>query len=340
MTTSRGPGIATDNALPRYVHALLEPAAYPHNPPDVELIQTHISYVFLAGDLVYKAKKPVDLGFVNQVDLTDRERNCHAEVQLNQRLAPNVCIGVVPIFELPDGRFIIDPDEPPPGADIVEWAVKMHRLPDDRTLQALLEEGRVPPRILERLVAKLLRFHDAARVVPNDPAYAGAPALKAWWAEEYREAEPFIGNTWPRDAAQTFQSFVTAMLDRESDLFDERLAAGRIREGHGDLRAQHVYVLGDGDEDLEVVDCIEFSEAFQFRYLDVAYDVAFLAMDLEARGWPELSEEFLGRYLAASGDETLGLLGPLYRAFRAFVRGKVNSMGAANPRSRPRSAKR
>ena len=332
MSTRGGNGDANGSALPGYVRALLDPAAYPHNPPDVELIQTHISYVFLAGDVVYKTKKPVDLGFINQVDLETREQNCHAEIRLNSRLAPAVGIGVVPVVQHADGHFEIDPPGDPgdPGdATVVEWAVKMHRLSEDRTLQALLEAGEVPPRILERLVAKLIRFHEAAPAVPADPAFAGAEALRRWWAEEYREAENFIGDTWDESDARELQQFITGTIDREADLFDQRLADGRVVEGHGDLRAQHVYVFGDDEDDIQVVDCIEFSEAFQFRYQDVGYEVAFLAMDLEARGWPELSEEFVGRYVAASGDETLGLLQPFYRALRAFVRGKVESMGAS-----------
>src|SRR6185503_3246761 len=116
-------------------------------------------------------------------------------------------------------------------------------------------------------------------------------------------------------------------------LFDRRLAQGRVVEGHGDLHAKHVYVLdaaggAPGERDLQIVDCIEFTDWLNFRYLDVGYDIAFLAMDLEARGFAALGDEIAGRYLAASGDETLGVLQPLHRAFRALVRGKVESIGA------------
>ena len=162
----------------------------------------------------------------------------------------------------------------------------------------------------------------------NDPDFAGAAGDAAWWEREYGETEGFIGATWaPGDAAAT-RDFVASEIEREWALFDARLAAGRVIEGHGDLRADHVYVLDETGEDLAIVDCIEFSEWYHFRYLDAGYDVAFLAMDLEALGYAELGDEIVGRYIAASGDETMGVLQPLHRAFRAFVRGKVESIGA------------
>ena len=322
-----------DAALPGYVRALLDPHAYPQAPAAVELVQTHISYVFLAGEVVYKTKKPVDFGFIDQVAPERREAFCHAEVRLNRRLAPDVYLGVMPVVRLADGRIAVEAagEAVPAGAEVLEWAVKMRRLPDDRTLDRLLAAGTTPPDLVERLVRRLIAFHEAAAVVPDDPQFAGAPAEHAWWGREYGEAEGFIGDTWtPEDAAAT-RAFVAETLAREAALFDARLAGGRVIEGHGDLRAAHVYALDGRAEQLAIVDCIEFSEWFHFRYLDTGYDVAFLAMDLEALGYPELGDEIAGRYLAASGDETLGVLQPLHRTFRALVRGKVESIGAHAP---------
>ncbi len=318
------------DALPPFARALLDPAAYPHRPSAVTLVQTHISYVFLADDLVYKAKKPVDFGFINQLSFEARERHARQEVTLNRRLAPDVYLDVVPVVRHPDGSFTIDvPVEA--GDEVVEWAVKMRRLPDDRTLDRLVEADAVPHNLAERIAARLVAFHLAARVLPDDPETAGAPALRAWWAREESEAQHNIGGTWqPEDAAQ-FRAFVADTLQREGGLVDARLAAGRILEGHGDLHAKHVYVLGSRPEDLVIVDCIEFTEWFYFRYLDVGYDIAFLAMDLERRGRRDLGDEIVGRYLAATADETLGIFQPLHRGLRAFVRGKVESIGAASP---------
>ena len=336
----------TNEHLPEYVRALLEPTAYPHAPHEVQLVQTHISYVFLAGDVVYKTKKPVNFGFIDQMTLEARERFCHAEVRLNARLAADVYLGVVAVVRRADGSWALDvsretnvPSET--HDEVVEWAVKMRRLPDDRTLDRFLAAGEPPAHLTERLVQRLIAFHESAvslstapapgSVVPGGASFAGGAAVRAWWAREYSEAVGNIGGTWRAEDAAATRAYFEATIEAEQALFDARLGAGRVVEGHGDLQAKHVYLLGrpsDLAARIDIVDCIEFSDWFQFRYLDVGYDVAFLAMDLEAQGHADLGDEVAGRYLAVAHDETMGVLQPLHRAFRAFVRGKVESIGA------------
>ena len=326
MADTAPPDTPADGALPDYVRGLLDPSAYPHRPREVDLVQTHLSYVFLAGDVVYKTKKPVDFGFIVQVEPEQRERFCHDEVRLNRRLAPDVYLDVVPVTRTADGRFAVEAEDA--AAPVVEWAVKMRRLPDDRTLDRLLAAGEQPPRLIEHIVRRLIAFHEAAEVVGNDREFAGGPAEAAWWRREYAEAEGFIGDTWRPDDARATRAFIERTIEEQQALFDERLAAGRVIEGHGDLQAKHVYVLDEAGANLAIVDCIEFSDWFHFRYLDAGYDIAFLAMDLEALGRADLGDELAGRYIAATHDETMGLLQPLHRLFRAFVRGKVESIGA------------
>ena len=318
--------------MPEYVRALLNPALYSHAPDSVELVQTHLSYVFLAGDRVFKTKKPVNFGFIDQVELEERRLNCEREVVLNSRLSSGVYLGVLKLLRLSDDSYTLTEDEPPAGAEIVEYAVEMTRLPDDRILANLLERDEVPPTLMRRLAARLLEFHEQADVVPNDPAFAGAEAQRNWWAREYSEAEGFIGSTWEPTDAATMRSYVVPLIEREAALFDQRLADGRVIDGHGDLHAMHVYLI---DDEIVIVDCLEFTEWFQFRLEDAGYDIAFLAMDLEARGHRALGEEVAGRYIAAAGDETMSVLQPLHRSFRAFVRGKVESIGAHAPEVPP-----
>jgi len=292
-------------------------------PGEVALIQTHISYVFLAGDFVYKTKKAVAFEFVDQVAPEVRERFCHAEVTLNRRLSSGVYLDVVPVVRTASGGFAVE------GAgDPVEWAVKMRRLPDDRTLAALLAAGREPDDIVERLVARLLGFHAEVERAEDDPKVAGAAAARGWWRREWGEMDACLGATWHPDLAASTREYVERVLDQQAALFDERLAQGRVVRGHGDLRTEHVYVLGPGQEDVQIVDCIEFTDGFPIGCVDVGHDVAFLAMDLEANGRPAAGDEFVGRYLAASADETLGVLQPLHRILRALVRGKVDSLKA------------
>ena len=336
----------SDTRLPAWVRDLCEPRAYAHRPSSVELVQTHISYVFLAGDFVYKAKKPVDFGFIEQLSVERRERFCHEEVRVNGRLAPGIYLGVVPIVAVPEGRHVVDPREhglPASAGTAVEWAVKMRRLPEDRTLDRLLDAGAADASLAELLAGTLLRFHRAAARAPGGADFAGARAERGWWARERDEARAHLGETWePADASLTI-SFIDETLGREGPLFDERADGGRVVEGHGDLQARHIYLLPDpGGVEPRVlaVDGIEFSEAYRFRYLDVGYDLAFPAMDLEALGHGALGDELVGRYIAGSGDEALGALQPLHRCQRAFVRGKVESLGARAPEMPPADRER
>ena len=234
-----------DGALPDYVRGLLDPSPYPHRPREVDLVQTHLSYVFLAGDVVYKTKKPVDFGFIVQVEPEQRERFCHDEVRLNRRLAPDVYLDVVPVTRTADGRFAVEAEDA--AAPVVEWAVKMRRLPDDRTLDRLLAAGEQPPRLIEHIVRRLIAFHEAAEVVGNDREFAGGPAEAAWWRREYAEAEGFIGDTWRPDDARATRAFIERTIEEQQALFDERLAAGRVIEGRL-LGIVGVFIIVGGDK--------------------------------------------------------------------------------------------
>lgn len=316
-------------ALPEYVRALLRPEAYPHGPSAVTLVQTHLSYVFLAGDLVYKTKKPVDFGFVQQLDLGTRERFCRNEVTLNRRLAPDVYLDVVAVVRRADGSTAVD--VPPSEGEVIEWAVKMRRLPEGATLDVLVREGRTPHDIAGRLVSRLVPFHEAAERASGGVAFAGPRAVAAWWERESGEAASFVGSTWTPEDAAALRALVDETIARDGEVFTQRVVDGRVLRGHGDLQAKHVYVLGPRVADIVIVDCIEFSEWFQIGWQDAGHDLAFLAMDLEAQGAPGVADEMVGGYLASTQDETLPLLQPLHRAFRAFVRGKVESIGAHAP---------
>ena len=317
---------------PEYVRHLRDPRVYPGNQDRVDVVETHVSRVFLAGDCAYKTKKEIRLDFVDQTQAATRESLCRAEVALNARLAPHVYLGVIPIVRMPDGNYVVDGD--PAAGEVVEHAVKMRRLPPERTLENLLADDRAPADAVERLARTLIRFHEAAAIVANERQFAGAPAVRAWWDRECAAAANLVTPADKGGRGPALRAFIEETITREAPLFDERLAHGRVVEGHGDIRAEHVYLIESGDRayaEATVIDCIEFSEDFHFRYLDVGYDIAFLAMDLEALGHAEQGDEVAGRYLAAAADETLGVLQPFHRALRAYVRAKVESIRAADP---------
>lgn len=307
-------------ALPPQIAALLSPAAYPHPVDRVELRQTHISYVFLAGAFAYKVKKPLNFGFLDFTTLEKRRHFCEEEVRLNRRLCDETYLGVVPIARA-DGGYQIDG----PG-DAVEYAVQMRRLPDEGMMPSLLERGAITSRHLALLAHRLAAFHARSERRDTIDRYGGLEAAMANWHENFEQTAPYIGRTIHQHQFDDIRAFVETVAEQDAPLFEQRVREGRARDCHGDLRSDAICFVGDG---VCIFDCIEFNE--RFRYSDVAADIAFLAMDLEYRGFRHLSDELLGLYLGATLDSTLPLLLPFYKCYRAYVRGKVDGFQLDQP---------
>lgn len=319
------------------VRALAEPAFYPHRPACVEHLQTHISHVFLAGPYVYKLKKPVRFPFLDFSTVERRRFFCAEEVRLNRRLCAAVYLDVLPLTRSVAGVLGLGG----PG-DAVDHVVWMRRLPAGRMLKALLARDAVPGELLVTLAARLAAFHAAAPTGPEIAAHAAPEALRARWEDNLRGAAPFAGHLLPVEDHEILADFGPSFVVRHEALLRARQQAGRIREGHGDLHAEHICFLdtpvADGDlpplaSGIYVFDCIEFSQAF--RCNDVAAEVAFLAMDLESLGHPDLARRFVRAYAAASDDAGLEVLLPFYACHLACVRGKVGGMKAAEPEVEP-----
>ncbi len=307
---------------PDIVGDLSRPEAYETEPGRIDLRVTHASWVFLTERDAWKVKRPVDLGFLDFRNLEARRRDCEEEVRLNRRLAPDVYLGVYPIRRTPRGcRF---------GSEgpIVDWAVRMRRLPDDASASALLGQGRLDARLLATVAEKLAMFLREARVASP---FGTPEALGFNLDENFSQVAPFVGDLLEQQTFDEVQAFQRGQLVGNSGRFIARVAEERIREGHGDLRLEHVYFLPGEDGRLEpiVIDCIEFNE--RFRCGDVAAEVAFLSMELEAAGRPDLAAGFVARFTEAGDD--FGLYGVLdfYLSYRAWVRGKVAAFVAADP---------
>jgi uncharacterized protein len=297
---------------PHIVAALTDPGIYPHAVGRVELVETHISWVFLAGDRVYKVKKPVDLGFLDFTTLERRRFFCEEEVRLNRRLTHDVYLGVVEL----NGRDAIAFGGPGPTRDV---AVMMKRLPHDRMLDELVRRGAAEPELVEELGRIVARFHAAAPTGGEIDDLGSLSTVSANWNENFAQTARLPPEVLPEEWRRTLSSWVRGFMGREAPRFADRVAAGRIRDCHGDLQAQHVCCT----EQIQIFDCIEFNH--RFRYGDVAGEIAFLAMDLDRLGRPDLALRFLNAYLDASGDYDAVPLLDFYRAYRAFVRGKVLS---------------
>jgi len=289
---------------------------YPHAPATVELVQTHISYVLLAGTDVYKVKKPVRFSFLDFSTLERRHHFCQEEVRLNRRLAPDVYHGVVAIT--PDGEtFRFAPES---AADAVEFAVHMRRLPAERMLDVLLDHGAVTVTMVDAVARRLADFHQAADAGPGVSANGDSAAILAVLQDNYANARPFRDVTVPAGDDDAIQGFARGFLRQHEPLFRQRQAQHHIRECHGDLHTEHVCF----DPEPLMFDCIEFSR--QFRYCDTASEIAFLAMDLDYHDQPDLARHLVVAYAAYAGDADLPLLVPFYACYRAYVRGKVDSL--------------
>jgi hypothetical protein len=288
-----------------------------------ELVETHISWVFLRERDVFKIKKPVDFGFLDQTTLERRKRLCEAELVLNRRLAPDVYLDLVPVVR-EDGVHRLGGDGERDG-EIVDWAVHMVRLRDAERADVRLRAGTLGPAEIDRLAETIARFHESARRDDEVSRYGAAGVVAANVAENFAQTEATIAAFLTAGELESVRSYQEQFLAREHARLADRVASGRIVEGHGDLRLEHVY-LGDG---VRVIDCIEFNE--RFRHGDVAADVAFLAMDLASQGRADLAERFLGSYAKASNDFDLYPLADFYESYRAFVRGKIASFAFADP---------
>jgi hypothetical protein len=307
-----------ESSISAIVRALGRKEFYPHRPEEVEVRQSHISYVFLAGPIVYKIKKPVRFSFLDYSTLDKRRHFCKEEVRLNRRLAPDVYLDVVPILES-EGRFILGDGASEHQGKKVEYAVKMQRLPEAQMLAPLIKNGRVGKEAMDRLAAKLVAFH-ASVGTENASVYGAPEAIWQRWSESFRETEPFVGRTIGARQYRAIADFSAGFYRNHESLLAARVRAGRVREGHGDLRAEHV-CLTDG---IVIFDCIEFSAGL--RTCDVSSELAFLAMDLDFLGEPALSADFVTAYEQRSGDRELSILLPFYKCYRAYVRGKVESL--------------
>jgi aminoglycoside phosphotransferase family enzyme/predicted kinase len=302
------------------IDALSQPGAYPYPVADIDVRQTHISVVFLAGPFAYKIKKPVSLGFVDFSTLDRRRYFCEQEVQLNRRLAATVYHGVVPIARTAMGlRFEAE-------GEVVEWAVKMEHLPETASLRHRLIQRTVDEDALRALARKIAAFHAEAAGGPAIAAFGRPEIIARNVRENLEQVAPQVGATLSQEVWERLQSLTEVALGRFGPLMNERVERGAIRDTHGDLRLDHVYLFPDRPPpaDLVIIDCIEFNE--RFRFADPVADSAFLVMDLLFHGRPDLAQYFGTAYLETASDEQGAALLPFYTAYRAAVRGKVEGL--------------
>jgi aminoglycoside phosphotransferase family enzyme/predicted kinase len=307
---SRGsPG--PDGTLPQ---ALLRPQAWPGGEAPVELVETHISWVFLVGDLAYKVKKPVRLDFLDFSTPELRRHFCEEELRLNRRFAPQLYLGLSTVVSTGQGLAVDVPGQ------VVDHAVRMRRFDREEELDALLRRDAAAGELLEEFGQRLAGQHETAPRAGQDQSWAHPGRTLEACRENFSELRR-LGDEPTRDRVEALAAWTERRFGELSPRFERRLRAGRFRECHGDLHCANV-VRHEGR--LWGFDALEFDPGL--NWIDVASDLAFLSMDLRARGHPGLAAALLDGWLAASGDfDALGVL-RFYEAYRAGVRAKVSAI--------------
>lgn len=305
--------------LPLYAQAMLRPDFYPEPTSKVELVQTQMSFVFLTDHFAYKTKKAVNLGYLDYSELSERKTLSEKELVLNRRLCDYAYLEVLPVTKNEGGYSLGGCGE------VVEYTLKMRRLPEDRMLINLLSTGGVSSGMLEKLAEKLAVFHQTARTDAEVQKYGNLEAIKYNTEENFEQTGSKVGLTVSPGEYARISSFTRSFISDNQALFNARVNGGKIRDCHGDLHAAHICFM----DNICIYDCIEFND--RFRYGDVASEVAFLAMDLDHYGKADLSRLFVNSYIQKSKDTDLYKLLRFYKCYRAYIRGKVEGFKLDDP---------
>jgi uncharacterized protein len=311
----------SDAVLPDLIQAMLKPEFYPHPVTEpIELVQTHISYVLLTGDFVYKLKKPVNFGFLDFSTLEKRQHFAGEEVRLNQRGAAKLYLGVVAMTRSGD-QFAIE------GAgEAVEYAVKMQQFPQETLLSEMFDHGSLDEALIVTLAKELARFHGKSDSNDHIRTYGTVAAIRQAFDENYSQSVGYIDRAQTQAQWDATKAYSDGIFDSSGDLFESRVTADKIRECHGDIHLRNVaYWQGE----MLLFDCIEFNEPF--RFVDTMYDLAFVCMDLDARGRSDYANLLLNTYLEQTGDYEGVQVLPLYLSRQAYVRAKVTSFLLDDP---------
>lgn len=301
------------------IGALMNPEVYEEDPGNVELVQTHLSAVFLTRRFAYKVKKAVNFGFLDFTTLEKRRCFCEEELKLNRRLCGDMYLEVVPINKAI--AFKIKGE-----GETVEYAVKMKRMPQEKIMVKLLEENKVDDKIIDRIAKIIAEFHSKAETNSRISDFGSLATIETNWKENFEQTEEFIGKTISAKNFKLIRDRVEDFIKKNTTLFNKRMSEKRVRDCHGDIHSGNIFVTNE----IYIFDAIEFNE--RFRYSDIAADVAFLSMDLDFKKRIDLSNFFVKKYVEYSGDRELMKLLPFYKCYRAYVRGKVTSFKLNDPR--------
>lgn len=312
------------DSLPPLIQSLLSPARYPHPVDRVELMETHGAWVLLAGDRAYKIKKPVRLPFMDFGTLALRRAACEAELRVNRRFEPPDPEARIYLAALPITGTPTVPTWGGDAEDAIEWAVQMRRFPEQDRLDHVCASGGLTPARVQSLSQRFAAFQAGAAVAGADSGWGRPESVIAFARDNVTSLRATLADDTA--AVEALSDWTEAQFARLAPSLAQRIADGRVREGHGDLHLANLVLIGD-----EVVpfDAIEFNDAL--RWIDVASDIAFTWMDLRRVGQPGLANVLLSEWLDASGDVQAPALLPFFAVYRALVRTKVAGIRSTQP---------
>jgi len=294
--------------------SLMNPAAYPVPATSVELVQTHVSWIFLTDTHAFKIKKPVNFGFLDFSTVDKRRFYCEEEVRLNRRLCPDIYEGVIEVRQ--DGDKASYAGDGP----VLDFAVMMKRLPADRMLDKLVEKGEATVEMMKNIAGVISSFHKEADSSEYISEFGSLDKVMFNWNENFDQIKSYITRTLPANEYDAIFKWVNEFAKNNNALFKRRVEQGYIRECDGDLHLENICLI---ENKVYIFDCIEFNE--RFRYCDTAADIAFLLMDLDFHGHNDLSDAVHTAYSTYSNDIDLDKIVDFYKVYRAFIRGKVES---------------
>jgi aminoglycoside phosphotransferase family enzyme/predicted kinase len=296
----------------RLISALQQPQIYDHPVGEIRLLETHISWVILTGEFVYKVKKPVNLGFLDFSTLELRKQYCEQELELNRRLAPQLYLEVVALTGAPDTPVINGSGEP------FEYAVKMRQFDPEQQLDKLLQRNELTSAHIDQLADTIAGFHDTIECAEENNPYGSPTAVWQPMQENFDQIRSRLQDDSEQARLDRLQQWSKQRFDQLKGVITERKRQGFVRNCHGDMHLANITLV---DGKVTVFDCIEFND--YFRWIDVISEIAFTTMDLIDRGRPDLSARLLDRYLQRSGDYAGLALLRFYQVYRALVRAKV-----------------
>jgi uncharacterized protein len=298
---------------PPVVAALLRPDAYPHPAENIEMLETHISWVFLAGVYAYKVKKAVEMGFLDFTTLEKRRQFCEEELRLNRRLLPQLYLDVVEIRGSAGALEIAG------RGPVLEYAVRMRRFPQEALASRMLADGRLTRELVERLAMRMAHFHAGLSPAPPALAYGTTASVLRDACENFDQLAAMLPQRYDSDRLPMIRDWTEREFMLRYGEIHKRRDAGMTRECHGDLHLRNV-VLVDGE--LVPFDCIEFNPGL--RWIDLMSEVAFLFMDLLDRGADALAWRFMNAYLETNGMYSGLAVLRFYVVYRAMVRAKIH----------------